>query len=151
MSFNKLTSSRSPLPITILKETIQTLDLLFPFWDDRTKAFLKAEGQTFHDIIGPFEHGRTLHLLDFAHWKDRLFEVYEEVYQSPPVSWAQLRKDRRNPQQFWTFWIALVILALTLVSTVTGIVSMATGIVQMNLALEASRQAQAAAATLQRS
>jgi hypothetical protein len=120
---------------------------LFPFWDDRTKAFLKAEGQTFHNIIGPFEHGRTLHFLDFAHWKDRLFEVYEEVYQSPPVSWAQLRKDRRNPQQFWTFWIALVILGLTLVSTVTGIVSMATGIVQMNLALEASRQAQAAAAS----
>jgi hypothetical protein len=113
---------------------------LFPFWDERTKAFLKSEGQTFHDIIGPIEHGRTLHLLDFAHWKDRLFEVYEEVYQSPPVSWAQLRKDRRNPQQFYTFWIALVILGLTLISTVTSIVSMITGIVQMNLAIETYRE-----------
>jgi hypothetical protein len=138
LKISDLTSSRSLLPATVIKETIQTLDLLFPFWDKRTKEFLRSEGQTFHEI-GPFEQGRTLHLLDFAHWKDRLFEVYE-VYQSPPVSWAQLRKDRRNPQQFWTFWIALVILGLTLVSTITGIVSMATGIVQMNLTLEASRQ-----------
>ncbi|EXJ69220.1 uncharacterized protein A1O5_07256 [Cladophialophora psammophila CBS 110553] len=125
------------VPATVLKETIQTLDLLFPFWDTRTKTLLEQNGQTFHNISGPIEQGRRLHLLDFPHWKVRLLEVYEEVFQSPPVSWAQLWHDQRNPQQFWTFWIALVILALTLVSTIASIVSMITGIIQVKLARQA--------------
>ena len=137
-----MASSRSPLPVTVLRETIQTLDLLFPFWDERTKALLKREGQSFHNITSHVDHGRRLHLLDFPHWKVRLLDVHEEIYQSTPASWAQLWLDRRNPQQFWTFWIALVILVLTLISTIASTVSMVTGIVQMNLALEQSRQSQ---------
>jgi hypothetical protein len=123
-----------------LKETIRTLDLLFPSWHKETGVFLKKKGQSFHDIVDPLEHGRTLHLLDFHHWRDRLLQVSEDIYQSPPSSWAQLWNDTRNPQQFYTFWIALVILGLTLVSTVTSVVSMVTSIVQMNLALAAAHQ-----------
>jgi hypothetical protein len=69
-----------------------------------------------------FEGSRTLNMLEFDRWKDRLTELYEEVFQSPPVSWAQLWRDRRNPQQFWTFWIALLILALTIVSTFATVI-----------------------------
>src|SRR5271170_5920640 len=97
-------------------ETILSLDLLFPAWDRRTNDLLDDLGQSFQQTgpFDPFEVSRTLNLIDFDHWRDRLLEVYEEVFQSPPVSWAQLFRDRRNPQQFWTFWIALVILALTI-------------------------------------
>ena len=59
--------------------------------------------------------------MEFDHWRDRLLEVYDVVFTSPPASWKQLMLDRRSPQQFWTFWIALLILALTLVQTGTGI------------------------------
>ena len=109
------------LPFEVLKETKLSLDLLFPFWDNRTVAFLESEKQTFHEH-GPFEVIRTLTLSDFDHWRDRLLELHEEIFQSPPVSWAQLWRDRRNPQQFWTFWVAIMILLLTVMSTVATII-----------------------------
>ena len=114
-------SPRTTIPSTVLSETIRSLDLLFPFWDERTHKLLEREGQTFHQV-GPFGDHRALNLCEFEHWRDRLSELYEEIFQSPPVSWAQLWTDRRNPQQFWTFWIALVILALTAVSSICSIV-----------------------------
>lgn len=109
------------MPLKVLEETKLSLDLLFPFWDSRTAAFLAKEKQNFHEH-GPFEVARNLTLLDFDHWRDRLLELHEEVFQSPPVTWAQLWRDRRNPQQFWTFWIAIMILALTIFSTVAAII-----------------------------
>ena len=71
---------------------------------------------------GPYDGPKSLHLVEFEYWRDRLLEVYDVIFLSPPASWAQIWRDRRNPQQFWTFWIALVILAMTSVSMVTGIV-----------------------------
>lgn len=78
-------------------------------------------GQNFHHVA-PFDGPRTLNLGEFVYWRDRLLEVYEEVYRSPPVSWGQLWADRRNPQQWYTFWIALVILVLTFISCIASIV-----------------------------
>ena len=114
-------SSRSRIPRLVLSETIRSLDLLFPFWDERTHKLLEREGQTFHQVR-PFDDHRSLNLGEFEHWRDRLSELYDEVFQSPPVSWAQLWTDRRNPQQFWTFWIALIILGLTVISAICGII-----------------------------
>lgn len=114
-------SFRSLLPLTVLEETKLTLDLLFPFWDNRTVALLEDEKQNFHEY-GSFEATRTLTLMDFDHWQDRLLELHEEIFLSPPISWAQLWRDRRSPQQFWTFWIAIMILVLTVFSTVATII-----------------------------
>lgn len=119
---NRLTdSSRALLPLTVLEETKLSLDLLFPFWDNRTITLLENEKQNFHEL-GSFEKTRTLTLTDFDHWRDRLLELHEEVFLSPPISLAQLWRDRRSPQQFWTFWIAIMILILTVVSTVASII-----------------------------
>lgn len=117
-----LTDLTSPIiPRKAIKETIESLNLLFPMNDPDTIALLRRRGQKFH-IDEPFGSRRTLSVLEFDVWRERLLEVYEEVFLSPPASWAQLRKDKRNPQQFWTFWIALVILVLTIVSTIAGVV-----------------------------
>lgn len=112
---------RPLLPLKVLQETVLSLDLLFPFWDSGTVALLTKEKQNFHEY-GPFEVTGTLTLLDFHHWRDRLLELHEEIFQSPPVSWAQLWRDRRNPQQFWTFWVAMMILVLTVFSTAATII-----------------------------
>jgi hypothetical protein len=104
----------------LLKETIKSLNLLFPRNDPRTRALLRHHREDFQ-VTGPFEGPRTLNLLEFTYWRDRILELHEEIYLSPPASWAQLWRDRRNPQQFWTFWIALVILFLTFVSTAVSI------------------------------
>lgn len=111
----------SPLPERLLMETIWSLNLLFPQWDQNTNALLKKHQQTFQQA-GPYNGPPTLNLAEFQYWRDRLMELHDVVFLAPPASWAQLWRDRRNPQQFWTFWLALVILWLTLISTVAGIV-----------------------------
>lgn len=125
LSLRKYTRSRvdnllkhiSGLSKSLLNETIQSLNLLFPHWDPETNKLLKQHGQTFQQQ-GPYDLPASLDLSEFDHWRDRLLEIHDVVFQSPPASWRQLYRDRRNPQQFWTFWIALIILALTFSSTV---------------------------------
>ena len=126
------------IPETILNETIQSLDLLFPHWDFRTNKLLKEHGQSFHQM-GPFPSSRKLNLCDFEHWHDHLAELYEEVYCCPPASWAQLWADRRNPQQWYTFWIALLILLLTIITTLVSIVQAWASVRSLQLAVEALR------------
>ena len=106
------------IPTEVLQETIDSLDLLFPRWNSDTVKLLEKHNQVFHDL-GPIKSksSRTSKLLAFDHWRARLQELHDEIFLSPPVSWAQLWRDRRSPQQFWTFWIALLILVLTLAST----------------------------------
>lgn len=119
---NRLTGFFRPLlALTVLEETKLSLDLLFPFWDSRTITLLVNEKQNFHEY-GSFEATKTLNLMDFDHWRDRLLELHEEIFLSPPISWAQLWRDRRSPQQFWTFWIAIMILILTVFSTVATVI-----------------------------
>ncbi|KAK5558871.1 hypothetical protein LTR46_003060 [Exophiala xenobiotica] len=114
-------NGHSPFPGRLLLETIWTLNLLFPQWDPNTNSLLKKHQQSFQQI-GPYNGPPTSNLAQFEYWRDRLCELHDVVFLAPPASWAQLWRDRRNPQQFWTFWLALVILLLTLISTITGIV-----------------------------
>ncbi|KAK0611215.1 hypothetical protein B0T14DRAFT_607352 [Immersiella caudata] len=100
---------------TFLNETITTLNLLFPQWDSATQTLLKKQGQIFHEMA-PFAGPRRLDVDKFVFWKDRLADLYEEIYLAPPDTWRQLWIDRRNPHQYYTFWIALVVLLLSLVS-----------------------------------
>ena len=95
--------------------------MLFPDWDRDTDKLLKKHGQDFHHQP-PFDCPRTLNLKEFEYWGERLLELYEEVYLSPPVSLQQLWSDRRSPQQWSTFWTAQLILALTIVSCVASFV-----------------------------
>lgn len=98
---------------------MSTLNLLFPYGDAQTENFLQKLKMDFHHVA-PFE--RSLYLHNFNHWADRLLELHAEIYHAPPVSWSQLWADRRNPQQWFTFWIAFFILLLTLISTVATVV-----------------------------
>lgn len=109
------------LPVALLRETITTLNLLFPQWDPQTQALLSAHGQDFH-TLPPFEGPRRLDLSEFKYWRSHLLELYEEIYLAPADSWRQLWTDRRNPHQWWTFWIAVVVLALSIVSCITSVI-----------------------------
>ena len=109
----------SPLPERLLVETIWSLNLLFPQWHPDTNCLLRKHGQDFQQT-GLYDGPPTLNLVEFRYWSDRLSELHDVVFLSPPVSWVQLWRDRRNLQHFWTFWLALIILWRTLVSTFTG-------------------------------
>ena len=133
--YDHLASSEnlSPIiPATILNETLLSLHMLFPYWDPQTNTLLVSAGQDFH-TQAPFEAPTGLHLSDFNHWRDRLMELHR-LYKAPPLGKVQLWKDRRNPLQWWTFWLAAAILVLTLIF---GIISSVTGGMQVRIAQQA--------------
>ena len=109
------------IPAEVLQETIVSLNLLFPSWDVETVRVLKAEGQNFQQF-GSSTGPKTLTLKEFLYWRDRLMELYDVVFLSPPASLRQLFLDDRNPQNYWTFLIAVVVLILTAVGTAVSIV-----------------------------
>ncbi|KAH7395504.1 hypothetical protein BKA64DRAFT_673919 [Cadophora sp. MPI-SDFR-AT-0126] len=127
---------RALLPETVLRETLVSLSLLFPQGDIATEDFMLQHDHTFH-LEGPFNESRPQSLADFDHWRNRLLEVHQ-IFHSPPVGWMQIWADRRNPLQWYTFWIAIVILVLTVVF---GIISTVVGVLQTCLAYEAVKLA----------
>ncbi len=122
------------IPKIVLEETLLTLDLLFPYWDEQTQSFLKKAG---HDLLpyGPFEYPRPLDTNEFVIWRDRLIRLYD-TYNSPPVGWRQMWHDRRNALQWYTFWLAAVIVVMTFVF---GVISSVTSIIQAQAALRSMR------------
>lgn len=105
-----------------MTETLQTLDLLFPFGKESIHNFLDDNGQDFHRLSSPDPSG-TVHLGDFRYWQKRLIELHE-VYNQGPKSFLQMWYDRRNPVQWWTFWLAGIIADLTVVF---GVIASYTG------------------------
>lgn len=103
----------------LIRETITSLNMLFPQWDTATQTLLREHGQTF-DSVPPFDGPRRLTLQEFSHWRDHLIDLHD-LYKAEPDSWLQLFFDRRNPQQWWTFWIAIVVFLLSLGSFATSI------------------------------
>lgn len=117
------TMSSAPLPAELYAETGRTLDLLFPAYDKKTQRFLESEKKDFlfsHSVEDA--HHRTLDLKDYPYWRDRLLELNEDIFLAPAEGLAQLWYDRRDPQKFWTFWLALSVFVLTIVSTVATII-----------------------------
>ena len=113
---------RSIVPRKVLEETLLSLDMLFPHWDPQTDNFLCRRGKDFHRQ-SPFNDPRPVSLQEFDHWRDRVKELYD-IYKSPPLDWAQLWADQRNPLQWYTFWLAVMIFVLTvgfgIITAVTG-------------------------------
>ena len=114
LSMRPLYISSASLFPDLLDETGRTLDLLFPSWNPGTKTLMKQMGLDFHRVN---PQDRSLSLRHYSVWRDRILELYEDIYLAPAQGWAQLWNDRRDPQKFWTFWVALLVLILTLLST----------------------------------
>jgi hypothetical protein len=108
---------------------IKSLELLFPFGNADSRAFLQARYQPlFSTHLPPMP--ASLDLGDFAYWRARLVNLYD-AFNTPPFGFYQMWHDRRNPMQWWTFWLAGFILIL---STFFGIISSYTAFVQTTLA-----------------
>ncbi|KAF4959251.1 hypothetical protein FSARC_10767 [Fusarium sarcochroum] len=61
--------------------------------------------------------GSKVRLKEFFFYHDRLVELAQE-FMNPPKSWDTIFRDYRNPIQYWTFWIGLVIFIATLASVI---------------------------------
>src|SRR3954468_24793894 len=116
-----------------------SLSLLFPYCDRQTAKFVRRQKPRGHKVTfhleSPFDTPSPLSLADFDHWRDRIFELHQ-VFHSPPT---RLWVDRRNPLQWNTFWLAVVILILTVLF---GFISSVTSVMQTYYARETWKMAQ---------
>ncbi|KAF1993485.1 hypothetical protein P154DRAFT_450111 [Amniculicola lignicola CBS 123094] len=107
--------SACPIPKGVLSETLDTLNLLFPFGDAATKQLLAGEGELAFYRLGNCGREPNLNLGHYIHWREELDDL-AEIFQSPPRTWKQLATDRRNLMEWAAFWVAVMVAFLTLVS-----------------------------------
>ncbi|KAM7211921.1 hypothetical protein V8F06_012697 [Rhypophila decipiens] len=127
-----------PIPERVLQETIDTLNLLFPFQDDhdKTKRFLAKHKKPFYGL-GLCNRPRKLKLSDYSYWRGRVADLVY-IASGPPLGVRQLKLSKQgdNLLQFATFWIATTVGVLTVVSIAIGVVGTVYGARQYDLALK---------------
>jgi hypothetical protein len=137
---------RSDFPAQFVEETLRTIALLFPQANftgsvqttGRERTWLKklcvAHRNLSRSIVdkrltrcGTLQtDGRQIERFNF--WRDRLI-VLKEVYDdAKPTTLIQWWYDGRNGKQWYTFWVAILVLMVT---TLFGVVQCVEGAVQV--------------------
>ncbi|KAJ3541755.1 hypothetical protein NM208_g4459 [Fusarium decemcellulare] len=112
-----------PIPLEVIEETVKSLDLLFPHYDEPTNEFLEKYYRKLylfrlsaHGVVRN-RAGTKVRLKEFTYYHDRLIDLAQEFI-NPPKDWNTIFRDYRNPIQYWTFWLGLVIFIATVASVV---------------------------------
>jgi hypothetical protein len=130
---NHIKGIDSPFTLDLLQETLDTLNLLFPFGHGPTRELLRRENKLAMYGLGTCNRERRLAVGDYRAWRVRIMNL-TEVFNEPPRNWWQLLNDRRDLREWATFWLGPMVLVLTVVSIVTGTVSSVYAVKQYNLA-----------------
>jgi hypothetical protein len=73
---------------------------------------------------------------NFKYWHDRLV-ILKEVYdEARPNTLSQFWYDKRNGPQWYTFWVALWVLILTILALALGLVQCVEGALQVYAAFK---------------
>lgn len=102
----------------MVQETLATLALLFPTDNALVKDWLQQIN--FEASIDPqmLECGYLKtddrQIEKFRYWHDRIVVLKQVFDEATPQTMSQWWHDRRNGVQWYTFWVAIVVLALTL-------------------------------------
>ncbi|KAH7110879.1 hypothetical protein B0J11DRAFT_620036 [Dendryphion nanum] len=114
-----LTQQQSKIyPDGLVEETLRTLSLLFPQNDKETRKWL--QGHCEFDRIDQMVRRCDPLALDsrqiekFRYWHDRIVMLKQAFDESRPSTVSQWWHDRRNGVQWYTFWVAILILCLTI-------------------------------------
>ncbi|KAF8535849.1 hypothetical protein BDD12DRAFT_750519 [Trichophaea hybrida] len=123
---------------TFLRETQQTLSLIFPCWDADTTAYLnqlkKGNNIDVDSLLGNVTlMPRRFYSSDFEFYGVRLEDLRDALNSKQPFSIRQLWFDRRNRQAWCTLWVAVVVFILTIIF---GVISSVTSIMQVKIALK---------------
>lgn len=112
-------SQETLLPAGLADETLQTLALLFPSGDSVTRRwFYRApESKRLDGCLSECGQLSTdnRQIERFHFWRDRLVTLKQVFDEAQPKTLSQWWHDRRNGVQWYTFWVAVVVLALTVV------------------------------------
>ena len=118
-----------------MAETERTIDLMFPTVAIKNqKRNRRISEKNFVDIelAEPIQRSRDLTL--YPTWGERLSRIQEAFDEARPRSVRQWWFDRRNRNEWATFWIAVIVFWLTVVF---GVISSVTGIMQVVVAYRA--------------
>jgi len=127
-------------PDGLLEETLRTLSLLFPPHDPDTEKFFQGL-ETSIILDKHLAQCKQLQLEQrrietYTFWHDRLILLAQAFDQSRPATLSQWWHDRRNGVQWYTFWVAIVVLFLTIFF---GMVQSVEGALQVYKAYHPSR------------
>lgn len=105
-------------PPDFIQETLRTLALLFPEYDKEMRKWYRTQVAKHGLDATAMNSGQLIaderQVESFKYWHDRLV-VLKQVYdESRPNSISQWWHDRRNGVQWYTFWVAIIVLALTI-------------------------------------
>ncbi|KAJ9609935.1 hypothetical protein H2200_006264 [Cladophialophora chaetospira] len=105
-------------PAGLTAETIRTLQLLFPQSDTSITKWVEKLSDIHHldKRLAKCGQLRTddRQIETFHFWQDRLVILKEIFDESRPSTLSQWWCDRRNGVQWYTFWIAILVLLLTI-------------------------------------
>jgi hypothetical protein len=116
---NFVTNSDSSIyPPGFIDETLQTVALLLPSSDKDVKAWFKklSSSQNFDSTAikcCPLR-AEDRRIENFEFWRDRIVILKQFFDEAEPRTLSQWWHDRRKGVQWYTFWIAALILALTI-------------------------------------
>jgi hypothetical protein len=123
-----LTLYSDPTLPAFIDETLQTIALLLPrsntdcrSWFEKRVKQSSIDPEILNLDAAPRDINR------YVYWHDRLLILQEAFDDAEPSSLSQWWFDRRKKVQWYTFWVAIVILLLTIVF---GLIQSITGIVQ---------------------
>jgi hypothetical protein len=110
---------KSPLfPVGLVEETMRTLALLFPQTDKKTKKWFRKLSSRQNIDTKALNCGRLRaedrHIENFDFWHDRLIILKQVFDETEPSTLSQWWYDKRKRVQWYTFWVAALVLALTI-------------------------------------
>lgn len=131
---------RSFIPTDVVQETLRTLALLFPQSDRASREWLKqvqAREALDPGILACGGLRTELRSIEaFHYWQDRLSVLKQVFDDSEPKTIKQWWCDRRKRVQWYTFWVAILVLLLTVFF---GLVQCIEGALQIYLSIKQTR------------
>ena len=133
-------NDRTLLNDDLIDETLHTLALLIPTNDSSSRKWFKRKQKTLclDGQAGSYGslNASARQIDKFHYWRDRLVVLKQAFDDSEPKTIASWWHDDRKKVQWYTFWVAALILLLTIVF---GLVQSITGVVQACAAVRALR------------
>ncbi|KAF2138936.1 uncharacterized protein K452DRAFT_337750 [Aplosporella prunicola CBS 121167] len=138
-----LTLHSEHLSAELLNETLSSLALLLPCrsqtanWFKRSAKVALQHGHVIDESAPELPKcSLGYNLKDYTHWGYRLSVIVEAYDKTQPKGALQLWYDRRSKVEWFTFWVAVLVLLLTITF---GLIQSVTGILQVYVAYHPHR------------
>lgn len=118
-------------PTGLLRETAETVALLFPLAETSHKNWhRRVRKRADVDVEAGVAANTPRNLDHYWFWRERLDAIQSHYDQTAPKKLRQWVHDRRDSNRFYTFWLAVTAIVLTLlfglIQSVTGIIAVVT-------------------------